>query len=309
MYNLMDTRRQISRICWAYTAFLAVSTAAQIFFGALLEPLVLIFGQSRALERAALLVSEFAMYGIGFPLFAWLMGRIPSCEMKEKKKISMGQFLGMLVLCYGLTYIGNMLGSILMEMAGSISGTDYSNPVSDVIGQMDLGMVFLTAVLIAPVMEELVFRKYLVDRLVPYGQKTAVLLSGLFFGLFHGNFYQFFYAAVLGAVFAWLYSTTGRIRYNIALHMLINLMGGVLPMVLSQGSEAGNLFAFLGYGFLNIFAYVSMVISVILLASHYRQIPWFSGWGFRREPMLVTCLKAPGFWAFLAGSVLLFVFG
>ena len=121
MYNLMDTRRQISRICWAYTAFLAVSTAAQIFFGALLEPLVLIFGQSRALERAALLVSEFAMYGIGFPLFAWLMGRIPSCEMKEKKKISMGQFLGMLVLCYGLTYIGNMLGSILMEMAGSIT--------------------------------------------------------------------------------------------------------------------------------------------------------------------------------------------
>ena len=86
MYNSMNTRRQISRICWIYTAFLAVSTAVQLFLGALLEPFVLIFGQSRAFTRAALLVSEFAMYGIGFPLFAWLMGRIPSCEMQEKKK-------------------------------------------------------------------------------------------------------------------------------------------------------------------------------------------------------------------------------
>ena len=133
------------------------------------------------------------MYGIGFPLFAWLMGRIPSCEMKEKKKIRVGQFFGMLVLCYGLTYLGNVIGGLLMEAAGTLKGADYSNPVSDVIGQMDVGMIILTSVIIAPVMEELVFRKYLVDRLVPYGQKTAVVLSGLFFGLFHGNFYQFFY--------------------------------------------------------------------------------------------------------------------
>ena len=164
----MDTRRQISRICWAYTAFLAASTAAQLLFGALLELFVLIFGESRAFTRAALLVSEFVMYGIGFPLFAWLMGRIPSCEMKEKKKIRVGQFFGMLVLCYGLTYLGNVIGGLLMEAAGTLKGADYSNPVSDVIGQMDVGMIILTSVIIAPVMEELVFRKYLVDRLVPY---------------------------------------------------------------------------------------------------------------------------------------------
>lgn len=305
----MDTRRQISRICWGYAAFLAVSTAAQFFFAVLLQPLALIFGESRALERAALLMSEFAMYGIGFPLFAWMMGRIPSCEMEEKKKITPGQFMLLLILCYGLTYLGNLVGSLFMQAAGILQGTDYSNPLNDVINQMDVGMIVLTTVIIAPVMEELMFRKYLVDRLVPYGQKTAVVLSGLFFGLFHGNFYQFFYAAALGAVFAWIYSSTGRIRYNIALHMAINLLGGVLPVVLSKGTDAGNLFAFLGYGCLNIFAYVSMVVSVILLASHYHQITWFSGWVYRKEPMAVTCLKAPGFWAFLAGSVLLFLLG
>ena len=196
-----------------------------------------------------------------------------------------------------------------MEAAGALRGADYSNPVSDVIDQMDVGMIILTAVIIAPVMEELVFRKYLVDRLVPYGQKTAVVLSGLFFWSFSWKLLPVFLRGHSWRVFAWMYSTTGRIRYNIVMHMLINLLGGVLPVVLSRSADAGNLFAFLGYGFLNIFAYVSMVIAVILLASHYRQIHWFSGWVYREENMALTCLKAPGFWFFLAGSVLLFLLG
>ena len=132
----METRRQISRICWAYTTFLAVSTAAPLLLGALLKPLILIFGESRALTRAALLVSEFAMYGVAFPLFAWLMGRIPSCEMKEKKKIRLGQFLGMLVFCYGLTYLGNMIGGLFMEAVGILRGTAYGNPVAEAIEQI-----------------------------------------------------------------------------------------------------------------------------------------------------------------------------
>ena len=44
------------------------------------------------------------------------------------------------------------------------------------------------------------FRKLLIDRIVPFGQRVAVVVSGLAFGLFHGNFYQFFYAFSLGAV-------------------------------------------------------------------------------------------------------------
>ncbi len=277
-------------------------------FWALLEPFALIFGESRAFTRAALLVSEFAMYGIGFPLFAWLMGRIPSCEMKEKKNIHPGQFFGCW-FCAGLTYLGNMIGGILMEAAGALRGADYSNPVSDVIDQMDVGMIILTAVIIAPVMEELVFRKYLVDRLVPYGQKTAVVLSGLFFWSFSWKLYQFFYAAILGGCLPGCTAPPGA-SVTILLCICLSICWAEFCLWYCPGSaDAGNLFAFLGYGFLNIFAYVSMVIAVILLASHYRQIHWFSGWVYREENMALTCLKAPGFWFFLAGSVLLFLLG
>ena len=62
-------------------------------------------------------------------------------------------------------------------------------------------MIILTSVIIAPVMEELVFRKYLVDRLVPYGQKTAVVLSGLFSD-FSMEILSVFMRQSFGAVFA-----------------------------------------------------------------------------------------------------------
>ena len=64
-------------------------------------------------------------------------------------------------------------------------------------------------VLCAPVAEELIFRKLLIDRLTQYGEGVAVLFSGLMFGLFHGNLNQFVYAFVLGLCFGFIYVKTG----------------------------------------------------------------------------------------------------
>lgn len=59
-------------------------------------------------------------------------------------------------------------------------------------------------------------------------------MSALFFALFHGNFYQFFYAFGLGAMFAFIYVKTGRLRYTILLHMIINSLSAVVvPLILN----------------------------------------------------------------------------
>ena len=55
-------------------------------------------------------------------------------------------------------------------------------------------VTFLYMVICAPILEEYIFRKLIVDRTVKYGQGVAVVLSGLMFGLFHGNLNQFAYA-------------------------------------------------------------------------------------------------------------------
>ena len=57
---------------------------------------------------------------------------------------------------------------------------------------------------------------------------AAILLSGFMFDLFHKNLQQFIYATVIGIIFAYIYIRTGRLRYSIILHMLINFMGSVV---------------------------------------------------------------------------------
>ena len=99
--------------------------------------------------------------------------------------------------------------------------------------------------ILAPLAEETVFRRFFIDRARPYGEKLAVVTSALAFGLFHGNFAQFFYAFGLGLVFGYVYVRTGRLRCSVLLHMFINLIGGVVSvMALEQGTESP---AFLAY--------------------------------------------------------------
>ena len=90
--------------------------------------------------------------------------------------------------------------------------------------------ILLIVVLIGPILEEYLCRKVLLDRINQYGQGISVLVSGLIFGLIHGNFYQFFYAFGLGAIFAYIYVKTGKWKYPVVFHILINFMGSVVPL-------------------------------------------------------------------------------
>lgn len=94
----------------------------------------------------------------------------------------------------------------------------------------------------APVMEESVFRRCVIDRLQPYGEKAALVVSALLFALFHASANQVCYAFMLGLVFGYVYLKTGRLRYSMAAHVLINSMTAILlPAItsLAMGATAG----------------------------------------------------------------------
>jgi membrane protease YdiL (CAAX protease family) len=95
-------------------------------------------------------------------------------------------------------------------------------------------MRIVTAGILAPIVEEFIFRKFLIDRTYRYGEWVAILTSGLMFGLFHGNLAQFFFTTLIGGLFAYIYIRTGKIWYTIALHMTMNLATSVVTMFLLQ---------------------------------------------------------------------------
>lgn len=181
----------------------------------------------------SLLVSLMPMYLIGMPILILLVRTIPA-EKPQRRPIKAGQFLAAVIMCFGFVYITNFLGNILTTIIGILKGGTVQNELVEMTGSISLWAIALYMVICAPVMEEYIFRKLIVDRVIRYGQGTAVLLSGLMFGLFHGNLNQFVYAFVLGVFLAYLYVKTGNLKITIAIHMMINFMGGLVSSALMR---------------------------------------------------------------------------
>lgn len=173
-----------------------------------------------------LIFSVLPMYLLGMPALIWLVKRIPG-ETPEQHSMKPGHFLQGYIICVPLMYGSNIIGLIITAIIGMLKGSPVENQLSTILDSTNLGLIFLITVICAPIYEEYIFRKLVVDRTIKYGKSVAVLLSGIMFGLFHGNLNQFAYATLLGMFFAFIYVNTGKLRYSIGLHMLVNFMGGV----------------------------------------------------------------------------------
>ena len=158
-----------------------------------------------------------------------VLRKLPA-QAPEKSKLGLDRFLMFLPICFCLMYGGNIIGNVLSSL---LSGGTAENAILDYA--MDTNpLKVLVLVILAPLLEEYVCRKQIIDRTRQYGEKTAVVLSAVVFGLLHQNLFQFFYAFGLGLVFAYIYTRTGRLRYSVILHSIINFMGSVVaPWILS----------------------------------------------------------------------------
>ena len=178
-----------------------------------------------------LLASMLPMYLVGMPVLIFLVKRLPAAPM-ERHSIRPGAFVAATVMCFGLVYLSNILGTLITTAVSILKRSVVQNEIFNVTSAVSMWSILLYMVICAPLMEEYVFRKLIVERTVRYGQGVAVLVSGLMFGLFHGNLNQFAYAFTLGVFLAFLYVKTGNLKITIALHMMINFMGGFVSSLL-----------------------------------------------------------------------------
>ena len=166
------------------------------------------------------------------PLMLLLTRRLPQ-RKPARSTLSVGGFLALVAISYACMIVGNLVGIGI----NTLISPNSVNLIGDLASAAGLSVEMVVAfVVLAPVFEELVFRKVLVDRVLPYGEWPAILFSGLTFGLFHGNLTQFFYATLLGMVLAYVYIRWGNILYTIGIHACINFLGGVLPQLVPAAS-------------------------------------------------------------------------
>ena len=266
---LKQARRDFSRIgaslCLMVVIWYALATVLE---GALYAA---VGGKGEAPNWVTYVGSGVPLYLIAMPIAVMLMGKSTVIETR-KFDMKPGLFFKLLLMCLPMMWAGSVFGSMLSMVLSNGEATDR---VADLAMQTNIwNVVFL--VIVGPIFEEWLFRKQLIDRTRKYGEKTAILLSGLAFGLFHMNLFQFFYAFLLGLMFGYVYTRTSKLRYSTAMHMIINFNGGVLaPWVLtrvdldqlekvSEAAENGNAAAMEQWASQNVEGLAIMLVYFVL---------------------------------------------
>lgn len=215
----------------SFFIFLAVTSVIQMLVGAVVQK---VCPELTVLHPGIyMMFAMLPIYVIGYPLLVALTKRKEKVSL-EDHKLGSGNFMVILMMCFCAMVIGNFVGLIVNLIIGFIKGTPIVNPLEVMLPGNSIWVNIFIVGICAPIFEELMFRKILVDRMLRYGEAAAVVVSGLMFGLFHGNFSQFFYAMALGCLFAYVYAKTGRLRYPIILHMIINLSSSFMLPVMQR---------------------------------------------------------------------------
>ena len=169
-----------------------------------------------------------SLIGCGFPIYCLIMRTIPDSPKREVQKIKPSAFIMFFFICVAAAYISNIFTVVLGVIISIIKGGKLVNPVAEILINESSIWAFIYAVILAPIFEELIFRKLLLNKLRRFGDLPAILLTGLAFGLFHFNLMQFFYASVLGFLFAYITIRSNTIVYSVILHMMNNFIGTVI---------------------------------------------------------------------------------
>lgn len=264
---MRNLRRDLTWIGLAYVAYLVVSALSQTGTAMITSWLVPWIGQD-----AWMVLCIIFMYPLAFFLYWLILQTVPKARQTWTCPMGTGHFLGWFVICMGGVYFGSLIGQFLMTIVSVITGETMVNQVEEMIMDMSLWAVILSAVILAPIMEELIFRKLVLDRLAGYGPAVAMSVSALVFGLAHGNFYQFFYAFLLGLIFAYIYLRTGKVRYSMMLHMMVNFCGSVIPILIMRVADENEVAAILASVTQLTFMGVFMLGGLILFICKWKEI-------------------------------------
>lgn len=229
MEDRRNARKAFSRVGFGYGAFLLVTIVIQLEVG-VIALLLSRIGMEITFGNWYMVFVSLANYLAGGVIACLIVKDMPVLSRPKARKAGAGMLVSGFLVCMSALFFGNLMGQGLMSLVCALLGKPMVNPVEEVMKGLSTWSIFVTMVVMAPVCEEFLFRKVLIDRIRLYGDKAAILASSVVFGLSHGNFYQFFYAFLIGLVLAYIYIQTGKLRYTIIFHMIINFLGSIAAL-------------------------------------------------------------------------------
>lgn len=176
-------------------------------------------------------------------------------------------------LCFAgsiATLLSNFIAGILDTLFGTGEISDAMSGMLPQNGSLSTFIVLIiTASIIAPICEELIFRRLLLLPLRKFGDGFAIVITSLIFGFTHGNFDQLPYAFTVGLLLGLLAVNSNSVKPSMVLHALNNLLvtlGSYSTAVLGENEITLGLENGIGAG-LNIAFWLGIPSLIAIFAS------------------------------------------
>ena len=178
------------------------------------------------LVSAYLLLSPIVSFGIAYYL-TWkflIKGKYEVFEISDYQGIKDRLWIPVLVIVLGL----QIINQLLIDVYNDTFYPELYGVLKNRIPELSFSFVFtsLTSIIIAPICEEILYRKVIFKELLKKNSfQVSILLSSLFFSLMHlPLFGKLLPTFLLGLASAYIYFKTGKIGYSILLHFFNNFL-------------------------------------------------------------------------------------
>lgn len=164
---------------------------------------------------------------IGFSLTLIIIFLIYSKELindpKLSTKLSRNSFVWILVGII-LVFVAQMVGSLLDKSLFQLT-TQSANTSSTVSAAAISPVALVSIVLLAPLVEEFVFRYAAINILTQkFKQTGSILISSFFFSIMHFDFPFVFGYFLIGVILAVVYMRTNRLLVSFVVHASMNFI-------------------------------------------------------------------------------------
>lgn len=171
-------------------------------------------------------------------LFAVVVGLVLTSKIglwKSEQKWGMLKNIAFVVLAFIVMFGLKIIGGQLIMLEEGYGQTTANQEVINNSG-LPVLLLFLFAVLFAPVLEELIFRGILMGKVFGKDSNVGLLLSSFLFGLIHNptNIGSWVVYGGMGLVLGLAYRISGKYTNALILHMVNNFLSVLLMLLLQS---------------------------------------------------------------------------
>jgi membrane protease YdiL (CAAX protease family) len=168
---------------------------------------------------------------IAFLIYSILTMGVPFLIVKHKKEKKNKLDNKSFDLTFGsYKIVGLIIMTLIAIQIGFIIPIVFSLPTPEFIEKIFMEIAgpnsifsFISIVIAAPILEELIFRGIILDGLLKkYSPVKSIMISSFLFGIVHLNPWQFIGAMIIGIFSGWIYYKTGKLSLSIIIHMVNN---------------------------------------------------------------------------------------